>query len=496
MYDVKFSEISEKQTKKTLKLRKGRLGLIISFVLFLALDLILMTEYKARGVSAVGYQFMEKVAEVFDSATNIASSLWEPNLKQEDNLTSALIVGVDTRNAEFTGTEFVNPVDPEDHVCNVNADVVMQVVYDHTNGNVFLISIPRDMGVDVRKECLEFHGSLHWVYYKGQKADCPGGGEQTLIETVEGVTGIPIQYYAVISFEVFEDIIDAVGETNEDGEKGIWIDLDSPVYELYPLEDGGWESIYFPPGHQFLTSERALKFARSRKASSDFARARRQQIVVEAVKNRVMSSETLLDPKKISSLIKTFKQNAIFSEPNLEEIRAALNVARDLDESEIVNVILDYELGGHEVYLNRQPHDRLTALYYMVPTHWKECPGNEFCRIKEFIRKIMRNPEVYEEGAKVVVYARSYSYSGKPNFSNSLYQSFKNNGLPLSVTESKYVANIDSDEGIVILDFSEGAKEKTLGVLADEFGTDITPGSEYPYVRINKEDIAIVVKGD
>lgn len=495
MYDIRYSEIADTNTKKHLKLRKGRIALIVTFIAFLVLDVFLITEYKARGVHAVGYQIMEKVSSVIESGTNLVSSLWQPELKHKDNLTSALIVGIDSRNVEFTGTEFIN-TKPENQTGTRNTDTVMQIVYDHDNGNVFMISIPRDMGVDVNKDCLKFHGSLHWVYDKGQSVNCPGGGVQTLIETVEGITGIKVQYYAFITLEAFVDIIDAVGETNDKEERGIWIDNPKQIWEVYPVGEKGWESVYFPEGHIFLTSEEALKFARSRKVTTDFGRSRRQQLVIEAIKDRILSSDTLFDPQKLVSLIKAFQNDVLFSEPSLEEIRAALSIARDLDESEIVNIVLDPELGGHEVYLNKQPHDRLTAQYYMVPTHWKECPGDEFCRVQEFIKKIMRYPEVYEEQANVVVYARSYSSSGKANLDNSAYQSFKNNGFPLSITESKYITNIKSDKDIIILDFSDGSKEETLKALSDEFGIDITSGSEYPNVRINKEDIAIVVRGD
>jgi LCP family protein required for cell wall assembly len=495
MYNVKFSEISDTQVKRTVKLRKGRVALMVAFITFLLLDFFLITEYKTRGVHAVGYQIMQKVSNVIESGTQLVSSLWEPKLKQDDHLTSVLIVGIDTRDVEFTGTEFIS-TDPEGQAGTRNTDTVMQIVYDHDNGNIFMISIPRDMGVDVEKDCLTFHGSLHWVYDKGQAANCPGGGVQTLIETVEGVTGIKVHYYGFVTLEAFVEIIDTVGEENEDGERGIWVDNPKQVWEVYPLGDKGWESVYFPQGRIFLTGEKALKFARSRKVTSDFGRASRQQLVISAVKDRILSSETLFDPGKLSSLISTFKNELLFSEPSIEEIRAALSIARDLDESEIVNIVLDPELGGHEMLLNKQPHDRTGGLYYMVPTHWKDCPGDEFCRVQDFIRKIMKFPEVYEEDAKVVVYGRSYNNSGKPKLENSAYQSFKNNGLPVSITESKYIANVDSDEDILILDFSEGSTPKTLEALSDEFGVKITSGSEYSYVRINKEDVAIVVKGD
>lgn len=496
VHKVRLTEYDDENIKKTVKPRKGRLFLIIAFISFLLIDVLLIGEYKARGVNAVGYQLMEKVNEVFESGAGLVTSIWEPEIDHDGDLTSALIIGIDSREVEFTGTEFIN-TNPKPEFGTRNTDTIIQVVYDHSNGNVFMISIPRDMGVDVNKSCLEFHGSLHWVYDKGQSANCPGGGVQTLIDTVEGVTGIEIQYYGFVTLDLFVEAIDTIGDINENGEKGIWIDIPEPVYELYPVGDNGWESIYFPAGYQFLTSEEALKFARSRKASSDFARARRQQLVIKAVKDRALSSETLLNPKKLYELMQSFKKNTLFSEPSLEEIRAGLNIVRDLDDSEIINIVLDPDLGGYrESLINKQPHGRITAQYYMVPTHWAECPGNEFCMIQDYLKNVIEYPDVYKEQAKVYAYARDFDESWQPNFNNISYINLKDSNLPLVFKESRYVANVDAGEDLIIYDFTNGEKSQTILLFEGLLGAEVRDGSEAPHVQLNGEDFSIVVKGN
>lgn len=71
----------------------------------------------------------------------------------------------------------------------------MQVVFNHQTGDAVMISIPRDMGVDVRLDCLEFHGSIHWVYDRAERARCEIGGVGALKTAVSSITGIPIQYH-------------------------------------------------------------------------------------------------------------------------------------------------------------------------------------------------------------------------------------------------------------------------------------------------------------
>jgi len=489
---ILYSQLTNSNVYETKKLRKGRVTLLITFIAFLVLDTFLIIEYKARGVNAIGYKFLEKVNNVLESSTSLVTSIWEPELNHTDNFTSVLLVGIDSRNVEFNGKEFIN-TKPEGQAGTRNTDTIIQVVYDHSNGKVFMISVPRDMGVDVRKDCLDFHGSIHWIYDKGQAANCPGGGVQTLTETVEGITGIKIHYYAFISLQAFIDVINAVGDVNEYGERGIWIDIEKPFYDLYPINDRGWEQVYIPAGHQFLNAEMTLKYVRCRQTSSDFGRAERQQTVIKILKERIISSETLTNPKKMYSLLSAFKKNMLFTEPNLEEIRAGISLAKDLDTSEITNIVLDPEFGGHEVYLNKQPHDRLTAQYYMVPTHWKECPQDEFCRVQEYIQKIIKYPEVFEENALIYVYATSYDSQGKPDLTNQKYKMLKENGLPINFNESKYITKISTENEITIYDFTDSLKTNTLDELSKQLGATIKPGEEGKSIRLNNEDIAIVV---
>ena len=75
---LKYSEIKENNSKKVVKVRKGRVALLISIIIFLLLDAFLIAEYKTRGVDAIGYQMMEKLNSLFESGSGFVSSFWEP----------------------------------------------------------------------------------------------------------------------------------------------------------------------------------------------------------------------------------------------------------------------------------------------------------------------------------------------------------------------------------------------------------------------------------
>ena len=282
-----------------------------------------------------------------------------PKIPENDNLTSILIVGLDARNVELRDGVYVN-TKPAGQAGTRNTDTLIQAVYDHTSGNVFMISIPRDMGVDVREDCLHFSGSIHWTYDKAVKAGCPDKGITALEHTIEGVTGIKIQYHIFITLDMFQEIINIVGEKNSKGETGIYVDNPKSFSDIYPAaNETGWVNVYFPEGKLFLTPYRALQFSRTRQWTNDFDRARRQQLVVQAVLQTTLTANTLLDPFKLNDLLNTYQKKVLVSEPkSAGELLELLNIVRTLDTKKIYHMVLDPNFGGLEKYINKQPHDR------------------------------------------------------------------------------------------------------------------------------------------
>lgn len=318
-------------------------------------------------------------------------------IQQTDGYTAVLIMGIDSRHLEFDGKEFKG----EDR----NVDVIIQAVYDHKNNNIFLISIPRDTGYQLDEDCANqgFDKAINRIYKLGQDGNCVKGGVRLMLEAVEKVTGFKNHYFAMISFETFHDIVQEIGEEKE-GEKGLWIDVPQTIYELYPLENG-FESVTFKQGMQFMNSENLLKYARSRKNSSDFARARRQQIIIEAIRNRVINLDTLQNPTKLKGIYDSFRNNSLYSQVNVAEIVAAASLAPKVSTADIYNIILDNEFGGTNNLILKpsysppyKGHSR--PGYYLTPKHYKDecCTTDEYLKIKEFLKTIYNDPSKLEEG--------------------------------------------------------------------------------------------------
>ena len=129
---------------------------------------------------------------------------------------------------------------------------------------VTLISIPRDLQYNNRKI-----NSIYALY-----------GMEELKRAISFVTGLQVDKYILIDMYAFIDVVDLIG--------GIDVHLDEPVIDpTYKTFDGGkWGTLYYRAGDHHLSGKQALRLARSRHTSSDFARSKRQHMLLEAMRDR------------------------------------------------------------------------------------------------------------------------------------------------------------------------------------------------------------------
>lgn len=94
------------------------------------------------------------------------------------------------------------------------------------------------------------------------------------------VTGYQIDKYILIDMYAFIDVVDLIG--------GIDVHLDEAVIDpTYKTYDGGkWGTLYYRAGDHHLSGKQALRLARSRHTSSDFARSKRQHMLLEAIREK------------------------------------------------------------------------------------------------------------------------------------------------------------------------------------------------------------------
>jgi LCP family protein required for cell wall assembly len=159
------------------------------------------------------------------------------------------------------------------------SDSMMLVSIDPITRQAGMLSIPRDLWVEIPGFD---HNRINTAYMLGEAYKLPGGGPALASRTVEGVVGVPVNYFTVIDFKSFENVIDEIGG------------IDVLVQERIKISPIGRLSIWLEAKAYHLDGAEALAFARVRKAAGDdFGRAKRQQQVVLAVLDRVVGFDML-----------------------------------------------------------------------------------------------------------------------------------------------------------------------------------------------------------
>ncbi|MFN8523613.1 MAG: LCP family protein [Chloroflexota bacterium] len=236
-------------------------------------------------------------------------------------------VGIDRRDREIPRT-----------------DVIMLGRFDTATRKVSLISIPRDLWVNIP----EFgQDRINAAYAHGEARKEPGGGMGLLKRTIEKNFGVSVQHHAIVDFQCFRTAVDSVG--------GVEVDVPRAILDTrYPTEDYGYQTVKFDVGLQRMDGERALQYVRTRYSDSDFGRMRRQQLVVSALRRELFQLRTL---PAIPSLLSGCRN--LQSDLSFVDYFALANAARQVGEGDVVLRTVDEQMttganiGGGSVLMPR-----------------------------------------------------------------------------------------------------------------------------------------------
>lgn len=250
-------------------------------------------------------------------------------------------------------------------------DTIIVASVGHTkDSNFVLFSLPRDIWIG------ELETKLNSVYFWGNEKE-DGGGLVLAKSTVEEIVGIPIHYAAVIDFNNYKKLIDIVGGIDVQIEHG-FTDSRFPIPGRENDLCGGdpeyncrYETIVFEKGVEHMDGKRALKYVRSRQSAdeaegTDFARSLRQQQVLHALKEKLMSKEIVLNPSKLKQI---WEETMASLETDLSEREIAILARRVYDaRAEVESHTLPEEL-----LINPDPRE-FQNLYVFVPRKkdWSE----------------------------------------------------------------------------------------------------------------------------
>ncbi|MDP3974301.1 MAG: LCP family protein [Candidatus Daviesbacteria bacterium] len=315
-------------------------------------------------------------------------------------------------------------------------DTILVASYNLENNNLYIISIPRDLWLP------SFSSKANTIYQIG----IGEGDGLGLTKTVMGnVVGLPIHYGLRVDFKGFIEAIDILGGidveversfddylypiegkendlcgyteeerefTEEEAEKlniepgkmKVFISEEGEIATDSAQEDKGYkyfscryEHIHFDEGKQNMDGETALKFVRSRHGSggegSDFARSKRQEKIIQAIRNKVLSLETLSDPKKIGELIDTLGKS-IDTDISVRVGVEFFKLSKKLAQTQTI-VLDDSKREGlpedRSRLLINPPSQNYGGSYVLVSE------DDDFTIIHDYIKKILEEEEKNEE---------------------------------------------------------------------------------------------------
>jgi polyisoprenyl-teichoic acid--peptidoglycan teichoic acid transferase len=217
-----------------------------------------------------------------------------------------------------------------DEVGPARMDAVIIARLDPERRRVALLSLPRDLVVDIPGYG---SGRINAASVYGELYPQLGGGPGLARATVSQLLGVPIDYVVQVDFGGFVKAVDAIG--------GVTIDVPTELYDpQYPTMDYGYQVAHFLPGPQHMDGERALMYARVRHMDSDFARMTRQQQVIVAAVSRLRGQNVLQQLNSVASISGALQGYVTFDIP--EDKLASLAWAfRDLTPEQVERYTLD-----------------------------------------------------------------------------------------------------------------------------------------------------------
>jgi len=266
-------------------------------------------------------------------------------------------------------------------------DTIIVASLNYDKKTITMLSIPRDFYI---KSKTFGNQKINSLYALARKKTNDKKGMETLQQTVTQITSIPTQYYIKIDFSGFEKIIDALG--------GVDINVEHRIYDpYYPKgETIKYETFIIEKGPQHLDGKTALKYARSRKTTSDFDRAKRQQQIIYAIKDKALNLNILTNPAKIQTLFNSIA-DSIDTNISLPEIIELAKITKDFRKEDIIPIVLNDDPQSCGGLLYTPIRDYFGGASVLLPA------GNNFNYIKLFKNTTIQNIDIIEKQEKIQV---------------------------------------------------------------------------------------------
>lgn len=418
----------------------------------------------------VGGKFIYNAHKLFGG--NILGVLSSTKLKGEDRgRVNILLAGNSSDDVGHSGAQLT--------------DSIMIMSIDTKNNKAFLLSVPRDLYVDVSSDG---HEKINAAYVTGEEkhfsqAGYADGGMGQLEQVISENMGLTIDYYSLIDYNALKQAVDAVGGVDftvkSSDPRGLYdpnIDYSSPTHG--PL-------VKLTNGVHHLNGQQALNLARARGdsyrsygfAASDFDRTEHQRQLLVALKSKAVSAGVIANPAKLSSLSDAIGSN-VKTDLKLSEVRRLYDLVKPISSGNIKSLSLN-DADGVNLLTSYSSPSSGSAL---IPAAGLD----DFSDIQAFLKRQTSSNPVVQEAAKVTV-LNGTATSGLASKKRVTLQDKE-----VNVTD---VGDALADQATTtIIDNSAGKKPSTRALLVQLFGKGVTTTN--PYKGIYTSDFIVVLGAD
>ncbi|MGA9519639.1 MAG: LCP family protein [Trichococcus sp.] len=319
-----------RQTKK--RLLKGVLSVLL-------LGMVGTIAYVLKAYSDIG----STAESIFTEVSVVEKREESIEVETATQPISFLLLGADTGSAEEERSE------------TGRSDTIIVCTVNPNTRTTTLLSLPRDTYTEIvgYSDVYDYYGD----YYDKMNHAYAFGGTEMSINTVQEFLNIPIDYYVEVNFDGLTEIVDAVGG----------IEITSPLtFDFYGPQ-------FIEGETRIFTGFEALQFSRMRKQDpeGDLGRQKRQQMVIKAILDKVLTMGTVVNYKDILTTV----ENNVQMNISLDEI---ISIASGYRKS--LETFQQYYVEGQEVYIDE------IYYYYVNP--------EERLRLSNMLRAELELPEI------------------------------------------------------------------------------------------------------
>jgi len=293
-----------------------------------------------------------------------------------------------------------NSSDAEAHGGASLIDSIMLVSVNTRENTAFMLSIPRDLWVNVPGAGygkINTTGAVEGFSENG----FPKGGIGALEKTLSTNLGVDIHYYSLVNYTAFKDAVNSVGGIDVNVQSADKRGLYDPSFRAH---EGG--PLKLPNGPNHLSGQMALNLARARGdpyngvagaygfPQSDFDRTNHQRMMMLALKDKAISAQVLSNPSKVGKLMDSIGNN-VKTDFQLNELTSLFHLMKGVNTANIQSLSLN-NADGKNLLVNYTAPGGQSAL---APAMGPE----DFSGIKAYISKVMSASKATKEGAKIVV---------------------------------------------------------------------------------------------